>query len=120
MTFLLIQAIKNKVETSRSQLPTLPSSSAPAPSPLLLLVNHLPERVQAQPVSPRQAAAGTAGTFPTFNISFWLSSSPCGCIPAGREREKPAGVPCRPHWASPPNSSAAKIGTVETPRQQHL
>lgn len=87
MTFLLIQAIKNKVERGRSQLPTLPSSKAP--NPLVLLVNHQAELVRAQPVSARQPAPGTAGTFPTFNISFWLSSSPRGCIPAGRNLQGP-------------------------------
>lgn len=50
-------------------------------------------------------APGTAGTFPTLNISFCLSSSPSGRSAAKRDGDEPAGSIPAPS-ASPPNPRA--------------
>lgn len=96
MTFLLIRAIKNKVERGRSRLPTLPSSSAPAPKPS-----------PAAGESPARACAGTAGEpspagswhsghiphVQHFLLAFVIPQRPHS---RWEGRGETRGVPCRP------------------------
>lgn len=101
MTFLLIRAIKNKVERGRSRLPTLPSSSAPAPKPS-----------PAAGESPARACAGTAGE--PSPAGSWHS----GHIPHVQHFLLAFVIPERPHsrWDG---TGRSPRGPVPAPGHHH-